>query len=73
LPDTPKGRLLENPVFLLGIGGEGAVQFVLLQKSSGDEATDRLVERALRQVEFKGGQRDTQWGNATFIWAQVPE
>ena len=73
LPDTPKGRLLENPVFLLGIGGEGAVQFVLLQKSSGEEATDRLVERALRQVEFKGGQRETQWGNATFIWAQVAE
>jgi hypothetical protein len=68
LPGTPKGRLLENPVFMLGIGGEGMVQFVMLQKSSGDEATDKLVERALKQVEFKPGQRETQWGSATFFW-----
>jgi hypothetical protein len=73
LPGTPKGRLLENPEFLLGIGGEGTVQFVLLQKSCGDEAADRLVERALRRMEFKGGQRETQWGTATFIWGQAGE
>jgi hypothetical protein len=73
LPGTPKGRLLENPEFLLGISGDGTVQFVMLQKSCGDEAADRLVERALRRVEFKGGQRDTQWGTATFIWGQAGE
>lgn len=73
LPATPKGRLLENPVFLLGIAGGGTVQFVMLQKSCGDEAADRLVEGALRQLEFKGGQRDTQWGSVTFLWGQVPQ
>lgn len=70
LPGTPKGRLLENPVFMLGIGGEGTVQFVMLQKSCGDEATDQLVECALKQAEFKPGQRETQWGSATFFWGQ---
>jgi hypothetical protein len=72
LPETPGGRLLENPVFLIGIGGEGTVQFVMLQKSCGDEASDRLVEGTLRHLEFKGGQRDTQWGSVTFLWGQVP-
>ena len=73
LPGPPKGRMLENPVFLLGIGGEGAVSFVMLQKSCGDEASDRMVESALRQLAFEGGQRDTQWGLATYIWGQVTE
>lgn len=73
LPGTPKGRLLENPAFLLGISGDGIVQFVMLQKSCGEEAADRLVEQALRRVEFKGGQRETQWGTATFIWGQAAE
>ena len=73
LPGTPKGRLLENPVFMLGIGGEGTVQFVMLQKSCGDEAADQLVERALKQAEFKPGQRETQWGSATFFWGQSRE
>jgi hypothetical protein len=73
LPSTPKGRLLENPTFLLGIGGDGAVEFVLLQKSSGDEGSDRLVENALRYLEFKGGQTETQWGDATFIWGQASD
>jgi hypothetical protein len=72
LPVTPSGRLLENPVFLIGIGGEGSVQFVMVQKSCGDEAADRLVEGALKQLEFRGGQRDTQWGSVTFVWGQVP-
>ena len=73
LPSPPKGRLLENPTFLLGIGGDGTVEFVLLQKSSGDEGADRLVENALRRLEFKGGQAETQWGDATFIWGQASE
>ncbi len=73
LPATPRGRLLENPEFLLGIGSDGTVRFVMLQKTCGDEAADRMVERALKQVEFKGGQRDTQWGSATFIWGQATQ
>lgn len=73
LPSTPKGRLLENPTFLIGIGGDGTVQFVLLQKSSGDEGADRLVENTLRRLEFVGGQAETQWGDATFIWGQASE
>ena len=71
LPATPSGRLLENPIFLIGIGGEGVVQFVMLQKSCGDEAADRLVERALKALEFRGGQRETQWRSVTFVWGQV--
>jgi hypothetical protein len=73
LPATPEGRLLENPAFLLGIGGDGTVQFVMLQKSSGDEGTDKVVERALRRLEFKGGQQETQWVDVTFIWGARPE
>jgi hypothetical protein len=72
LPDTPKGRLLESPVFLLGIGGDGAVQFVLLQQSSGDNAADQLVEQTLKGLVFKGGQSQTQWSTATFIWGNSP-
>jgi hypothetical protein len=73
LPATPKGRLLENPVFLIGISGEGTVRHVMLQKSCGDESADRLVENALKRVEFKGGKGETQWGTATFIWSSAPE
>jgi hypothetical protein len=73
LPATPVGRLLENPVFLLGIGGGGTVQFVMLQKSCGDEAADRVVEGVLRQVEFKGGYGNIQWGSVTFLWGPVAE
>lgn len=73
LPSSPDGRLLENPAFLLGIGGDGTVQFVMLQKSSGDEGSDKIVERALRQLEFKGGQPETEWVDVTFIWGPRPE
>jgi hypothetical protein len=65
--------LLENPEFLLGIGGDGTVQFVMLQKTCGDEVADRIVERAMKRVEFQGGQRDTQWVSATFIWGQATQ
>jgi outer membrane biosynthesis protein TonB len=64
--------LLESPVFLLGIGGDGSVQFVLLQQSSGDDAADRLVEQTLKRLAFKGGQSETQWSTATFIWGNPP-
>jgi hypothetical protein len=72
-PSTPRGRLLENPTFMLGIAGEGSVQFLMLEKSSGDEASDKLVERTLRRLEFKGGQTETQWGEVTFIWSREAE
>jgi hypothetical protein len=58
---------------MIGIAGEGSVQFLMLEKSSGDEAGDHLVERTLRQLEFKGGETETQWGEVTFIWARVTE
>lgn len=73
LPSTPQGRLLENPTFILGVGGDGTVQFLMLQKSCGEEAGDKLIERTLRQLEFKGGEAETHWGEATFIWARIPE
>jgi hypothetical protein len=72
LPEVPcpKGeKSLENPVFWMGVGAEGTVKFVFLQKSSGDSEEDARAERLLRRVEFQSGAKETTWGEATLSWS----
>jgi len=72
IPFPPPGKLLESPRFLLGIAGSGEVQFVFLDKSSGDADADDAAERALRRSIFTGGTTGTAWGQATLIWRSAP-
>ncbi len=68
LPTAPGGKVLENPEYLLGVNGTGTVQFVWLQKSSGDESADRIGEEVLRGLSFKGGEAHTQFAPGTLQW-----
>ena len=72
IPGPPAGKLLESPTFLLCIAGTGEVQFVFLDKSSGDSEADSGAERALRQARFEGGSTSVTWGQATLIWKSAP-
>lgn len=72
IPGGPVGKLLESPSFLIGIAGSGEVQFVFLDKSSGDAEADALAEATLRQTTFKGGATSVLWGNATLLWKTAP-
>jgi len=71
LPETPDGKILENPEYLLGVEGSGSVQFVWLQKSSGDQAADQLGERVMRGLNFAGGEAQTAWGTASLLWKKL--
>ncbi|NBV33663.1 MAG: hypothetical protein EBR81_07740 [Proteobacteria bacterium] len=71
LPETPDGKILENPEYLLGVEGSGSVQFVWLQKSSGDQAADQLGERVMRGLNFAGGEAQTAWGTARLLWKKL--
>jgi len=72
IPGPPSGKLLESPTFLLGIAGTGEVQFVFLDKSSGDSEADSEAERVLRQARFESEATGIAWGQATFIWKSAP-
>jgi len=71
LPESPGGKILENPEYLLGVESSGTVQFVWLQKSSGDEAADQLGERVMRGLNFAGGEAQTNWGAARLQWKKT--
>ena len=71
IPETPDRKILENPEFLLGVDSSGSVQFVWLQKSSGDEIADRLGERVMRGLNFAGGEAQTVWGTARLLWKKL--
>ena len=70
LPSCPRGRLLENPSFLLGFAEDGRVRYVLRQRSSGDDAADLLAQDALRKVELTPSKIGTEWIFVTFVWGQ---
>ena len=59
---------MENPEYLLGVDGAGAVQYVWLQKSSGEESADRVGLDVLRGLSFKGGEAHTQFAPVTIKW-----
>jgi hypothetical protein len=63
---------LENPSFILGLNGTGEVQFVFLDKSSGDAESDALAETALKQAVFEGGTLSSFWGEASLVWKSAP-
>ena len=72
LPSAPPAKLLESPVFLLGIAPTGEVQFVFLEKSSGDAEADSTAQLFLQQTPFRGGATETLWGQATLVWKSAP-
>jgi hypothetical protein len=72
LPGAPAGKLLESPVFLVGIAPTGGVQHVFLEKSSGDNEADAAAQRFLQETTFRGGASQTTWGQATVIWRSSP-
>lgn len=72
IPSVPNAKSLENPRFIIGLAGSGEVQFLFLDKSSGDAQSDALAESALRQTTFHGGTTSIVWGEATLVWKTTP-
>lgn len=58
----------EPTTLLIGVDGEGAVRFALVQHSSGDPALDDVAVRHLRNVTFETAEAPMIWGFATFSW-----
>jgi hypothetical protein len=65
---TPADSVLEPSRYLVGVNSDGAVQFVFLQKSSGNSAADVSGERQLQQTKFSTSGTDLEWGWATVYW-----
>jgi hypothetical protein len=72
LPAAPAGKLLESPVFLLGIAPAGEVEFVFLEKSSGDAEADSAAQLFLQGTPFRGGANGIMWGQARLVWRSAP-
>lgn len=61
---------LESATFLLGVAPDGAVRYTLLQKTSGDAATDALALSMLARQRFaprEDGSAEA-WGWVTITW-----
>jgi TonB family protein len=76
---TAVGGPLEDASLLLGVTPEGEVRFALLQRSSGDHATDAAALAQLRKARFQPirqaqGLRpaeaapEIEWGFADIVW-----
>jgi hypothetical protein len=72
IPCVPRGKSLESPSFLVAIESSGGVQFVFLEKSSGDADADALAEKILRQAVFDSGGPPATWGLASLVWRATP-
>ena len=70
---------LEDASLLLGVTPEGEVRFALLQRSSGDHATDAAALAQLRKARFQPirqaqdlrpveGAPEIEWGFADIVW-----
>ena len=72
IPSVPNSKSLESPRFIIGLAGSGEVQFLFLDKSSGDAQADALAESTIKQTAFHGGTTSTVWGEATLVWRTTP-
>jgi hypothetical protein len=62
---------LQPARYLLGVSGQGEVQYVFLQDPSGDKALDAGAGRLLEQVHFRTSDAALTWGFATFYWGSA--
>jgi hypothetical protein len=58
----------DSTTALLGVTDQGEVRFVVLQRSSGDQALDELALAHLKQVTFGPAAAPLTWGFATYSW-----
>lgn len=72
IPSAPNSKSLESPRFIIGLSGSGEVQFLFLDKSSGDAQADALAESTVKQTGFHGGTTAIVWGEATLVWRTTP-
>jgi hypothetical protein len=54
--------------FFVGVNSDGAIQYVFLQNSSGDEGLDRQAEKHLSGFQFARAAGGVTWGFVTFFW-----
>jgi hypothetical protein len=59
---------LQTARFLLGVSSEGKVQYVFIQKTSGDKALDDQASRLLEDTRFPASADQVTWGFASFHW-----
>jgi hypothetical protein len=61
---------LEDASFMLGVTAAGEVRFALLQRSSGDHATDATALAQLAKARFQPveGAPEIEWGFADIVW-----
>jgi len=59
---------LEPAEFLVGVTDRGEVRFVILQRSSGQEALDAEAARQLSAVKLAKADAPVTWGTATIFW-----
>ena len=61
-------RPMPSPRFLLGVTDGGAVRFVFLQTSSGEDSLDEAAAESLRELQFQPARTAVSWGFATVEW-----
>jgi hypothetical protein len=61
---------LEDASFMLGVTREGEVRFALLQRSSGDHATDAAALAQLAKARLRPDESapEIEWGFADIVW-----
>ena len=65
---TPQGTAPETAVFLVAVGGDGKIQHVFPQRSSGNAALDSQAANLLRNAKFSPDPATETWGFVSFQW-----
>jgi hypothetical protein len=60
--------LLEEAAFLIGVDALGVVQYVMLQSSSGNPASDEEAATYLSTLKLAPADQAISWGRATIQW-----
>jgi hypothetical protein len=68
LASLSPARPMPSPRFLLGVTDGGAVRFIFLQSSSGEDALDQAAAESLLQIAFQPAPTAVLWGFATVEW-----
>ncbi|MDR3401460.1 MAG: hypothetical protein P4L99_03090 [Chthoniobacter sp.] len=58
----------EPTTLLIGVDGQGAVRFSIVQHPSGDQGLDEMAAAHLKNVTFAASEAPITWGFATFSW-----
>jgi hypothetical protein len=65
---TRSSAELEPAVFMIGVDGRGAVQYVVPQTSSGNSAIDIEAAKYLKNLKLSPGEQAISWGRAAIYW-----